>query len=332
MITCAPSGVEAAPPRTAYLMPLLLAGCAALTGCAALSGDRLDQRHDQLYDAVQRTTENTDRRYARKDREMLVVPTSPFRLGFETAVFDRASGYTFDSNLDLDMQLQLPNIERRMRIFVTTDDLSEGVRIVDGTESQLRIGARVPIRDDFNFDVGVRAAFWPTAFAAAKWSHSFGLKFARLIPFAKTYIESDRGFGVAMGVTTDHLRGAWLLRSTTFGDWRRNRDATIWSQAFIVAHVSEAIDDNRLASMPRLRDVARGYGLRVAVSSADTHSSDVALYTATLLYKGHLRDHWLYWYGGPEVRWERERNWHPDYGIRIGIDVLFRDRRHGVAD
>ncbi len=319
MLTCAPVMARSISAGAGGLAMLLLAGC------ASWNGDRLDRGHERLYASVQRATENLDHRYARKDRELLPVPPTPFRIGFGTAVFDRDEAVTVDSDLELDMSLQLPNIQRRARIFITTDDLTEGEPLAERTDRRLRVGARVPVRDSVNFDVGIRATVWPTAFASAKWSRSFGLHLGRVIPFAKTYIESDRGFGVATGVTIDHLEGKWLFRSTTFGDWRRDREATTWSQALVIARVNESIDDTRLASMTRLRDVARGYGMRLAVSNPDSRSSSVGLYTANLLYKGHLRGKWLYWYGGPEVRWERESGWHPDYGIRLGIDVLFRD-------
>jgi hypothetical protein len=36
-----------------------------------------------------------------------------------------------------------------------------------------------------------------------------------------------------------------------------------------------------------------------------------------------LRGRWLYWSGGPLVRWDREYNWNPDFGARLGVDALF---------
>ena len=46
-------------------------------------------------------------------------------------------------------------------------------------------------------------------------------------------------------------------------------------------------------------------------------------YEASFFYKQPTKTHWLYWHVAPLVTWERQFNWHPDPGIRIGIDALF---------
>ena len=41
------------------------------------------------------------------------------------------------------------------------------------------------------------------------------------------------------------------------------------------------------------------------------------------MFKRPLHGGWLYGYVEPLVRWERGSDWHPDAGIRIGLDALF---------
>ena len=41
------------------------------------------------------------------------------------------------------------------------------------------------------------------------------------------------------------------------------------------------------------------------------------------MFKRPLRGGWLFAYAEPLVRWEHDSAWHPDAGIRVGLDALF---------
>ena len=286
-------------------------------------GQRIDRAHDWLYLRTQQFVEDTDHRFAPPDAELLPVPATPFRLGLVTETLDRPDGVKFDLDLNLDVTLKLPNIERRLRVFVTSDDVAESPDVA-GERRNFRAGLRFNPWDEFDFDVGVRADLPPVAFASLRWSRFVPLGRWDIYPFAKLFAETDEGPGVSAGITFDRRIGAaTILRSSSYAKWRDDRDATEWTQAFLVARAEELLLPERYGRMVRSRDLARAWGAQLLATGAqDDH---VDYYEASLFYKRPLRQRWLYGYVEPLVRWDRKYDWHADPGIRIGIDVLFWD-------
>jgi hypothetical protein len=47
------------------------------------------------------------------------------------------------------------------------------------------------------------------------------------------------------------------------------------------------------------------------------------LYEESVILKRPLHGGWLFGYVEPIVRWDRNYDWHPDVGVRIGLDALF---------
>ena len=99
--------------------------------------------------------EATDRKLADKDKTLEPVPAAPFRLGLMLESIDRSDGMEFNFNANLDIALNLPNIEKRLRIFVTSDDLDEAPDTARD-RSGLRAGLRYQLLNFLDFDVGVR--------------------------------------------------------------------------------------------------------------------------------------------------------------------------------
>jgi hypothetical protein len=71
---------------------------------------RLDSAHDEIYVAMQKGVEATDRKLADKDRTLEPVPAAPFRLGLMLESIDRSDGMELNFNANLDIALSLPNI------------------------------------------------------------------------------------------------------------------------------------------------------------------------------------------------------------------------------
>ncbi len=311
----------------AVVSALLLGGCAA-SGSTTREplGERLDRMQQRVYEGSQRVAERFDTRFSKADQTPLPFEPTPFRIGIETAAIDRADGVELPGRVDLDFSLALPNIERRLRLFVTTDDLTDSPELDDRRQNRLRIGARYAFLRDVDFDVGVRAEVWPTTFTSLRWSQLHLQGNWRWAPFVKTYFESDDGFGVATGFTIDRFWGPWLLRSSSFYDWQTRSDAAAWTQAFVLARAKSRISEMRPTALARVEDIGEGWALRLAVGGEREFDSRVSSYAATLLFKRHLHGRWLYGYAGPEVRFDRKYDWNPDYGVRVGIDALFRER------
>lgn len=284
---------------------------------------RLDRAHDWLYIRVQDLVERTDARFARDDSTMRPVPAAPFRISFEADFVDRDGTIDPDADLDVDITLRLPNLEDRLRIFVTSDDVEESPQLTGFDENRVRAGVRFNPLRHFDFDVGLRLQGLPVAFTSLRFSRVFEVAGLDVQPFAKVYLETHDGFGVAGAFTVDRWIDRWLLRSSSYANWRRDLDATAWTQTLLIARADEIIRFGRFGSIVRGRDLARGWGVQLLASGDRTVRADT--YEAGIFFKQPTRSRWLYWNIGPLVRFERELGWKAEPGIRLGFDALFWD-------
>lgn len=283
---------------------------------------RVDYAHDLLYTRFQRLVEATDNRYARKDTELKPVPAAPFRVGLSSEAIDRSGGVDVSLDLDFDVSLRLPNIEERLRIFVTSSDLDESPKVA-GEDTDLRAGLRYQLQKYVNFDIGVKADLPPVAFMALKWSREYQLGRWDFYPFAKLFAETDESIGYAAAATFDRWSGRRLLRSSTYAKWRNDRDKTEWSQSFVFAWAEQLIVPDRYGSYLRAQDIGKGVSVHLLASGVDVHG--VNYYEAGVMIKRQTASPWLFWFVEPLVRWDREYDWDADPGIRIGLDALFWD-------
>jgi hypothetical protein len=288
------------------------------------AGERLDHWHDGLFLWMQRFVQRTDHRFADSDRELLPVPAAPFRIGAESEFLnDAGGGLGYNARLDFDILLRLPNIEQRLRLFVTSEDVQESPDQLNRRNTALRAGARYNFRQGLDFDIGLRADFPDAAFASLRWQSIYRAGDFDIQPFTKLYLQTGDGFGVTGGVTVDHWFDRWLLRSSTYANWIRNDGTTEWTQSLVAARVKEILRFGRYGPMVRSRDLTRGYGLQLLASGRDTDGANV--YEASVFTKFATRRGWLYWYVTPLVRWERDGGWKGEPGFRIGFDALFWD-------
>ena len=88
-----------------------------------------------------------------------------------------------------------------------------------------------------------------------------------------------------------------------------------------VGYARAVLQEQRYDRFATGHDLACGVAVRASVSG--DRASRTSLYEASMLFKRPLHGGWLYGYVEPVVRWERASGWHPDAGMRIGIDALF---------
>lgn len=285
--------------------------------------ERLDWAHDGIYTGVQVIVEATDNWLADRDRELKPVQAVPFRLGIGLELLDRDDGWKTDLDVDFEISVQLPNLEDRLRFFVTSDELDESPRDAR-TDSALRAGMRVELARPLDFSVGVRLDLPPTAFASLRWTEQYSAGNWDIYPVAKLFVESSDGLGYVAAATFDHWEGRNLLRSSSFARWSSSQDRLEWTQTLIYAHARELIQPDRYESFVRATDVGRGWGVRLLASGGE-FSREVNYYEAALFFRRPMGRDWLYLFVEPLVRWDRDYRWDADPGIRIGIDALFWD-------
>jgi hypothetical protein len=162
-------------------------------------GERLDAGHDWVYRRLQGWLEGLDTRFAGGDGAPILVPLSPLRLGFDSEYIHSQSGWAYSLRPDLDATLRLPNLERRLRIFITSTDLAESPGDPATERNPVRAGVRFAPRAHIDFDFGVQARLRGTAFAALKWAYDFDAGAVHVYPFDKAYAESGLGIGASGG-------------------------------------------------------------------------------------------------------------------------------------
>jgi hypothetical protein len=283
------------------------------------TGERLDELHDSLYASVQRELDEFDRGFVDELAEPMQVPASPFRIGFGVEGIDRDGSVDTEFETDFDATLRLPNLQRQLRIVLSNESLSETPAGEDPTA--LRAGVRVDLVRQFDFDIGVKLDVPPVAFAALRWSQMFEPGRWDVYPFAKLFAETEEGLGASAALTLDRWSGKRLLRSVSSAKWRKDLDATEWSQLLYLAHVDSIIEPERQTRRIRGRDFGKSRGLLLEAGGDRTSGAD--FYKAWIFYKRSLRSDWLYLEVKPFVIWERERGWNPDPGIAISFDMLF---------
>ncbi len=285
-------------------------------------GQRLDHAHDVLYTWEQSMVEATDHYFADKDGPLRPVPAAPFRIGTALELVDRANGVKPHVDVNVDISLHMPNIEKRLKVFVTSEEL-DGSAGRERQDSQLRAGLRYELLRDVDFDIGIRVRVPPVAFTSVKWSREVSMGSWDFYPLVRLFLETRQSLGTEAATTFDRWSGQTLLRSSTDAKWRADRNATNWSQTFIYARAIEIMVPDRYGSYVSADDIGRGWGVRMEASGGTTQHVDT--YETGIFYHASTPHRWLYWYVEPLVRWDRAYNWSADPGIRIGIDALFWD-------
>jgi len=285
-------------------------------------GDILDEGHDWLYRRVQYFIEDVDTWFAEKGVAPLVVPVSPLRIDFNGEFLHKEDGFGLTSIRDFDATLRVPNLEHRLRFFITNDSIQEAP-VVDPSQqpNPVRAGLRLTPVEHVDVEVGVHAKIWPSAFGTVRWARDWSAGPLHLYPFAKAYVETGSGLGVATGLGVDRWSGRWVLRSASYADWVRDHAATDWTQTFIVGYARAVIQERRYDRLADGHDLACGVVVKLAAIGDRT--SRATLYQTSLLFKRPLHGGWLFGYAGPMVRWDRNFGWHPDAGVQIGFDALF---------
>lgn len=281
----------------------------------------LDAWHNQIFLGVQRRLLSFDHRFLDPLEEAVPVPVSPFRLGVDLTGLHRDGSFDLETAADFDISLNLPNLEQSLDVFVTTDALSEST-LEQATES-LRAGLRYdPVRF-LNVEVGAKLAAPPVGFVALRTGRAFSSGAWRIEPFLKVFAETDEGFGVASSVLIDRWRQRHLLRSSFSMRWLHEVGETNWSYQFVSAHAKAVISPDRRLSQVRNRDLGDAAGFRLEAGGRSASGAD--FYEAGFFWKKPLHGRWLFLNIEPLVRFDRERQWSADPGLRIGLDALFWD-------
>ncbi len=284
-------------------------------------GKRLDSGHDWLYRRLQRLFEKIDLEFGSPNQAPIVVPLSPVRIGLDAQFLHRPDGVDFSGTRELDVALALPNIERRLKLFVTSTDVQETPLDPAEQHNPVTFGALFAPERDLRLELGVQTSTTKTAFAAVRWAPTLSLGAVSLYPLVKPYVESGVGVGTTGAIALETWSDQWMVRSTSYADWVRNTSDTSWSQSVVFGYARAVIQEHRYDRFATGHDLACGAVVRLAVSG--DRASRATLYEVSVLMKRPLHGGWLFGYIEPVTQWSRTYDWHPDIGVRMGFDMLF---------
>jgi hypothetical protein len=290
---------------------------------------KTDWVHDSLFMAVQSTVQNLDGRFAADEASRERVPVSRFRLGLFAEVAEEAEEDTgrTDTKLgfypDLEIDIQTPNVDRRLSLFLTTEELGE----LPGTDPDdrdqgMRMGLRRELPAGVSASAGVKWHWPPEPFARIGWAGLWRPGEWKLYPATKGFWKLEDGVGSSANFTGDRWFGPGLFRCSTGLRWTETSENVEWSQTLILGYAREMIDESKMGGRAEGRDLARGSGFRYRITG-ETETGEIQTHQGTLFFKVPLRKRWAYLVLSPEVTFRNESDWEAELGVLVGLDMLF---------
>ncbi len=301
--------------------------------------DRIDYVRSNMVWGVDERLRMVDVRFADESAELIDTPPAELRIGIYIELeVDRGVSVKLDP--DFSMHVDLPNIENRWEIFVTTRDPDE----LPGTDPTERdSGANVGIRrtmknSAIKLDVGVKARLPPEAFALIKWVPRWEAGEWRILPQIRAYVETSDGPGQLNSLTAYRWIGKrqrGLFRSTSALRWKSETSDWTWEQSFSTGYILKLVEEWRRGKSVKRYDGAHGIGLRVSVYGTLEAENDLDRVRVTLPYRMPLYSDWVYLEVAPEVNFRYEDDvdddnydgWNTVPSVRVGIDMLFSSPR-----
>jgi len=305
----------------------------ALTGLQWIDGV-----HNWIYDTAHGGTVWFDRQFVPQGKEPLKVPPSRFRLGLFTELsIGGDEDFELQPVVDFDTDINLPNLERRLRLFVTTKDPS-ALPGETPTESNndIRVGAAREFLKNWDTSVGVKAKWPPEAFANVQWAPTYKAgDHWTFYPKGKLFWDNEDKIGFLTALITDYWVDRWLFRQSVSGKWNKaqadedsddagNPDSFLFGEdgkgyRWAVAYVPRLLNEQKYGRRISGGDVADGWGLRGRVRGDAVQTLS---YELTVMRKGPLYKDFVYYVIAPQVTWEKKFDWEAEYTIEIGVEML----------
>jgi hypothetical protein len=286
----------------------------------------LDTVHDRTYTTLNGHTRRFDQKFAADPKEALATPDSRFRAAFFTTGIKRGSDYSVKIDPDIDADIDLPNLEKRLKLFLQSSDLGElPGRDPEERKNNVQAGLRHIAKSiHVESDVGVKGRIPPRGFAKIEWKPNWFWEDWMLYPRQRVFYETDDGFGELSSLNVS--RWLWkqtFLKSVTAGRWTETSEGLEWEQSLIAGYVWSYLEEKHEGKVVDDRQTAQGISLR---ASAFGHKSADWLtdrYRVTVTYRRPLHKKWIYLELATGVEWEDKYDWEATPMARVGLDCLF---------
>ena len=286
---------------------------------------RLDYLHLNAQRRISEPVRATDAYFANDPDAPIDVPETQIRLGLYATV-RRGEDFELELKPDVEIDVELPNLEHRLRIFVESaqNNALPQDSLGDNDESGFDIGARKFVEGlNLSFDAGVRATWPPEAFGRVTWRGDWRLGNWNFEPEQRFFYETDDKFGFRSSIFSARWLGAgmpYVLIPDASIKFTTDAEDYEWAASFKAMRVQRLLDERRRGKAIGWDDTAVSQGLRFAVYGTD---GTLDTYRFAFGFRGPLYKKWIYWELDPGLEWEEEDDYDTTFVLRLGLDLLF---------
>jgi len=293
-------------------------------------GARLDYLHLNVQRRISEPLRATDAYFAADSDAPIDPPQAQVRLGLYGTV-RKHRDFEFEMTPNVEMDVELPNLKRRLRLFVETaraNDLPER-SVSDQDDRGVNVGARKWFEQiNLSADAGVKATWPPETFARLIWTREWQLGKWGLRPEHRIFYETDDGFGALATLRNARWLGDGndsLFQQNLSAKWSTETDTLTWAASVSFAKVQALLDENLRGKNAGWEDAARAQAVRYTCFGSD---GNVDSHRVILGFRGPLYKRWIYWEADPGLEWHRDDDYETAYVFRFGIDMLFWGRAY----
>ncbi len=288
-------------------------------------GARLDYQEENVRRRIHEPLRAADAYFALDPDDILVPPQTRVRVKlFGEVMQGRDIELRFEPDIELDVEF--PNIERRVRLFVETarSDEVHDRTLQESDERGVKIGARKWFEQlNVSADAGMRASWPPKSFARLTWVRDYEPETWRLRPMQRFVLNRDDRFASVSTLSVSRWLGAdngGIVVNTVSGKWTLEEPSWQWSEGIAVARVNRLLDESRRGRTTVWADTAWATGLRYTIfgegDRLNTHRAGVSL-------RRPLYGQWVYGELQTGMEWDRDDDFDGSFFVRMGVDLLF---------
>jgi hypothetical protein len=294
-------------------------------------GDRLDYIHAGMADHLTAKVTGVDSYFAVPGEEAIKPPDAKFRFALYVELDENGSEFALAP--DVDIEVALPNLETRWRVFITRKGVGE-LPGIEPTERDNDLYVGVGGRNErfhIRTDAGVKARWLPEAFARVTWCpvwHAGGL---RVFPSQRLYWESEDGFGEVTQLAAQRWLGRrqrHVLHAVSAAKYAETTYGVYLEQTLVYGLMTSMIDERRRGQSAHRKNTRELIALRYSGFGSTeplpaVEASGIQRHRFAIVYRRPLYKKWMFLELMPEVEFDREDDWEPNVKFRVGFDALF---------
>jgi len=280
---------------------------------------KLDRFHEETFMRLNSGANHFDRVVGGADSFQGSATNSEFRLTLYTEV-KSGSVNEFSVSPDFEVDLNLPRIERRFRLFINNlapDEIPGQSPLEKKRTTFIGVKQSVEWAKKLGLDTsaGIKWRLPPVLFAQAQLSRQMDFGKWSIDPKQSFFWFSDEdGFGEKTSLTVEYWQNPkTFARSSAGARWTEGTDGLEWSHALSTGYILQGDKE----------DMMKTIGARFVVAGHKSGSGVIDSYRADVYWRAPLYKDWLFYIINPEVTWENSYDWEPTRTFIVGVDMFF---------